>query len=117
MQIGFTTLTSLARIRDCRSKRSSSFDRQGANNDAIPIKPGKRLVIADLVGPGCIKHIWSTNSHAHNRDAMRSLVLRIWWDDEPEASVECPLRDFFGLGHGERIDYVSMPLQMSPKEW
>ena len=72
MQIGFSSLTSLARIRDFKSMRSSSFDRTGGNHDAIPIKPGKTLRIAEIDGPGCIKHIWSTNGLAHVRDAMRS---------------------------------------------
>jgi hypothetical protein len=114
MQIGFSTLTSLARIRDFRSGRSSSFDRGGGNHDAVPIKPGKRLTIADLDGPGCVKHIWSTNSLAANRDAMRSTVLRMWWDHEPMPSVEVPLADFFGGGFGICKSFWSLPLQMNP---
>jgi hypothetical protein len=114
MQIGCSTLSQLARIRDFRSKRESSFDRGGANRDAIPISPGQRLTIGEIDGPGCIKHIWSTNSHAHVRDAMRSVVLRLWWDDERTASVEVPLADFFGGGFGIARNFWSLPLQMNP---
>ena len=31
---------------------------------------------------------------------LRKLVLRIYWDDETEPSVEAPLGDFFGVGFG-----------------
>jgi len=114
MPIGLTTLTSLARLRDFRGRRLSSFDRSGGNKDAVPIEPGKRLAIAEIDGPGCIKHIWSTNSHAHLRDAMRSVVLRMWWDGERTPSVEVPLVDFFGGGFGICKNFWSLPLQMNP---
>ncbi|MGE5221591.1 MAG: DUF2961 domain-containing protein [Omnitrophica WOR_2 bacterium] len=26
--------------------------------------------------------------------------MRAWWDGEPEASIECPIGDFFGIGYG-----------------
>ncbi len=90
MQMGFSALGQLARVRDFKSRRESSFDHTGGNRDCIPIKPGRRHVLADVDGPGCIKHIWSTNSQAQVRDAMRSLVLRTWWDGEKTPSVELP---------------------------
>jgi hypothetical protein len=114
MPIGHTSLTNLARLRNFVSKRESSFDRNGANKDAIPIKPGKKLLVADLAGPGCIKHIWSTNSLAHLRDAMRSLIIRMWWDGEKTPSVEVPIVDFFGGAFGICRDFWSLPLQMNP---
>jgi len=114
MQIGFTTLTSLAKLRDFQSKRLSSFDRTGGNKDAIAIAPGKKLVLGEIDGPGCIKHIWSTNSHAHDRDAMRSLMLRVWWDGEATPSIEVPVADFFGGGFGNCVNFWSLPLQMNP---
>ena len=114
MQIGYSTLAGLARLRSFRSKRLSSFDRTGGNKDAITIAPGTTLVVGEIDGPACIKHIWSTNSHAHNRDAMRSVVLRMWWDGEPTPSVEVPLADFFGGGFGIARSFWSLPLQMNP---
>lgn len=112
--LGSTTLASLARIRTFKSRRLSSFDRTGGNRDAIPVEPGKTLTVAEIDGPGCIKHIWSTNSLAHLRDAMRCLVLRIWWDDEPAPSVECPIVEFFGGAFGICKNFWSLPLQMNP---
>jgi hypothetical protein len=114
MPIGHSTLSNIARIRDFKSKRQSSYDRGGGNRDAMPIEPGGRHTVAEIDGPGCIKHIWSTHSHAHLRDACRSLVLRMWWDGEKTPSVEVPLVDFFGGGFGISRNFVSLPLQMNP---
>jgi hypothetical protein len=36
------------------------------------------------------------------------LVLRFYWDDEEEPSVEAPLGDFFGSGHGIEADCLSI---------
>jgi len=114
MQIGFSTLTSLARLRDFTSQRLSSFDRTGGNNDWVTIKPGRRHTLAEIDGPGCIKHIWCTHGHGNDRDCMRSTVLRMWWDGEATPSVEVPLADFFGGGFGVCKDFWSLPLQMNP---
>ncbi|MCH7872058.1 MAG: DUF2961 domain-containing protein [Planctomycetes bacterium] len=114
MPVGRSTLSELARLRDFKSGRASSFDRSGGNRDAMAVKPGKSHVACDIKGPGCIKHIWSTCSHAHVRDAMRSIVLRIWWDGEKTPSVEVPMADFFGGGFGISRNFCSLPLQMNP---
>jgi hypothetical protein len=114
MQIGTSSLASLARIRNFRALRSSSFDRTGGNTDWVVIKPGGRHRLAEIDGPGCIKHIWCTHSLAGNRDAMRSTILRMWWDGEPTPSVEVPLADFFGGGFGICKNFWSLPLQMNP---
>jgi hypothetical protein len=50
----------------------------------------------------------------HN-NYCRSTVIRMYWDGAKEPSVECPIGDFFGLGHAIRKNFVSLPLQMSPQ--
>lgn len=69
---------------------------------------GKSIVLADLEGPGVIRHIWMTHP---NRDdegilAGRGVIIRAYWDGEKEPSIEVPLHDFFGVGFGEdrRLD-------------
>ena len=88
-------LPDLARLRDARSGRASSWNRSGRNDDAWRIPAGTSRVLADLKGPGCIRHIWMTQ-----QDHYRSCLLRITWDDAPHPSVLVPLGDFFCLGHG-----------------
>lgn len=66
--------------------------------DSPRIEAKKRYVLAELEGPGCIRHIWMTVRPSPV--VNRQIVIRIFWDDEDEASVESPLGDFFGLCHG-----------------
>ncbi len=108
-------LDNLARLRDGRTKRISSYDRTGGNQDAVPIKAGETLPFCKIEGAGCIRHIWFTIAHS---DPMyrRNMILRIYWDGSDTPSVECPVGDFFGQGWGEHYDYVSLPLAAAPKE-
>jgi hypothetical protein len=112
--IGQTTLSSLPLLRDCTSHRASSCDVTGGNADSWGIEPGERRVLADIKGPGCIKHIW-TALDIPKEDYCRRIVLRMYWDGCKEPSVECPIGDFFGLGHGMRKTFITLPLQMSPE--
>ena len=112
--IGQTSLASLATLRDYTSHRISSWDTSGGNHDAWTIEPGEKKMLAEINGPGCIKHIWTTLG-IRSEDYCRRIVIRIFWDDCPEPSVECPIGDFFGLGHGIRKDFITAPMQMSPQ--
>ena len=87
-------LASLTRFKKARSLRSSSWDTSGRNADAWRIEPGETRVLADIKGPGCINHIWMTQGAGY-----RDVLIRMFWDDEENPSVLCPLGDFFGLGH------------------
>jgi len=87
-------LSSLTRVRKARSLRASSYDVTGRNADAWRVPAGETKVIADIKGSGCINHIWMTQGAGY-----RNVLLRMFWDDEENPSVLCPLGDFFGLGH------------------
>jgi len=108
---GASPLSGLARLRNARSKRESSYDRTGANKDCIPIAPGEKVTIADIKGAGCIRHIWSTQA-SDEEHYLRKIILRMWWDGEEHPSVECPIGDFFGVGHAIANHWVSLPLNM-----
>lgn len=112
--IGATSLASLPRLRDCTSHRASSYAHDGTNADYWIIRPGKTVTLADVEGPGCIKHIWMTFA-APSDDYTRRIVLRAYWEGCQAPSVECPLGDFFGLGHGKMKNFVTAALQMSPQ--
>lgn len=112
--IGVSTLASLPILRNFRSRRASSWDTTGGNADWSTIQPGESHTLLDESRPGCVKHIWMT---VGNDDLFpRQCVLRMWWDGEEHPSVEVPLGDFFGIGHGMRRNFVSLPLQMSPED-
>ncbi len=116
MSIGHGSLAGLARLRDFKSRRLSSWDRSGGNLDAVFVAPGSTVVLGEIAGAGCVKHIWMTlMSLPEEPHELRQTVLRIFWDGEESPSVEVPLGDFFGIGHGLRRNFVSLPLQMSPE--
>ena len=110
----FSGLDALTRLRDARSERASSWDRSGGNADYVTIAPGERHVMAEMQGPGCVRHLWMTLASPEIRYPRRS-VLRMWWDGAPTPCVEVPAGDFFGVGHGLTPEYWSQPLAMSPR--
>lgn len=110
--LGNYFLEGLPFYRDYHSKRISSWDRTGANRDAVRIESGETKEIAKIDAPGCIKHIWVT-VHCEDINYLRTTVLRMYWDDEENPSVEVPLGDFFGVGHGKVSCFHSLPLNMN----
>jgi hypothetical protein len=106
-------LFAMARLRDYKCKRSSSWDRTGGNNDSVVVEPGQTATLLDVKGTGVITHIWFTiNSSDHMH--LKNLVLRAWWDGESSPSVEAPIGDFYGLGLGEYYTYQSALLSVAP---
>ena len=77
---------------------------------SINIKGGSTVVLADIDGPGAIQHIWMTV----NPYFWRSLVLRFYWDNEAEPSVEVPMGDFFCNGWCVRTNINSLPVSVNP---
>ena len=75
------------------------------------MKPSEIREIANIDGPGIISHIWFTLSRATDY-VLKDCVLRIYWDDEKEPSVECPIGEFFGLGHGRYYSFHSVPFEV-----
>jgi hypothetical protein len=106
-------LFAMAKLRNYKTRRSSSWDRTGGNNDAVPVEAGKSATMLEVTGAGVVTHIWVT---INSPDPMhlKNLVLRAWWDGETTPSVEVPIGDFFGLGLGEYYVYQSALLAVAP---
>lgn len=105
-------LQGLERLKNFEAMRASSCSPNWnhSNNDARAINPGQTLTLADLHGPGSIVHFWCTARHPVE-SSSRLLTLRMYWDGEARPSVECPLGDFFGVGHGVDVDFTSLPVR------
>ncbi len=78
-------------------------------NPYIRIQPGETFTIAEIEGPGAIQHIWMTPT-----GNWRSTIMRIYWDDETEPSVECPVGDFFCMGWNEYAPLSSLAVCVNP---
>jgi hypothetical protein len=105
-------LSGLATLREARTKRVSSWDQTGGNRDCITIKPGDTATLADIKGAGAVRHIWFTIG-CPDPNYLRRLVLRMFWDGEERPSVETPVGDFFGCGHGILNHFTSLPLTVT----
>ena len=66
--------------------------------------------MADIEGQGAIQQIWLTPSGR----SWRFFILRIYWDDQEQPSVECPVGDFFGMGWGQYAQISSLPVCVNP---
>ncbi|MBO0981519.1 glycoside hydrolase family 172 protein [Microbacterium sp. SD291] len=77
---------------------------------------GATLTLADIDGPGVIRHIWMTvtDRTAAGPFVLRDLVLRAYWDGAPHPQVEVPLGDFFCNGFGQRALVTSEPIVVAP---
>ena len=106
-------LGSLTQFTDAETRRASSADPDlNKNGDGLTIHAGETKVLAELEGPGAITHLWCTAASA-DPFAGRSLVLRMYWDGAEKPSVEVPLGDFFGVGHGATATFNSLPVSVS----
>jgi len=70
------------------------------------LSAGERVVLADLQGPGVVRHIWMTFPPAKPED-LRALVLEVFYDGASAPSISVPALDFFGLPHGRRAEFYS----------
>jgi hypothetical protein len=109
-----TDLADLATVVDRTSHRASSFDRTGGNADNVQsLEPGRTVVLLDVDGPGVLTHVWMTVSAFEGHSTLlRDLVLRVYWEGSAVPSVEVPLGDFFGLGHGRAYPVQSAPINV-----
>lgn len=107
-----------------RTGQTSSYDRSGGNGDAIfwyylRAEP-RRVVMADLAGPGCVSRIWVT---AFDWNTAR---IEVFIDGVSTPAVSAYMRDFFGTGAlppfvsplaapstGSWVSYVPIPFRRS----
>jgi hypothetical protein len=78
--------------------------RKGAPNRRL--SPGEKVVLADVDGPGVIRHVWMTFMPAPP-ERMRGVVLEVFYDGAAEPSVSVPCLDFFGVPHGRPVAFAS----------
>lgn len=80
---------------------------------SVNIGARKTFTLATINGPGCIRSIWMTPT-----GNWRWVVLRFYWDDETDPSVEVPVADFFASGWAkwDRCPLInSAPIAVNPR--
>jgi hypothetical protein len=80
---------------------------------SVVIKPGQTFTLADIAGPGAIQSIWLSGDASLHVNS-RHFILRMYWDDQEQPSVESPAPDFFAAGWGGYVPVMSMPVMVGP---
>lgn len=78
-------------------------------NPFVLIPSGETFTLAEIDGAGAIQHVWMTPS-----GNWRYSIIRIYWDDEKEPSVECPVGSFFGMGWNKFAPINSLAVCVNP---
>jgi len=75
----------------------------------VVVKSKTTFTLADVKGPGMIQQIWMTPT-----GNWRHSILRFYWDDETEPSIEVPVGDFFACGLGKYCQITSQAICVNP---
>ena len=78
-------------------------------NPFIIINPAETITIAEIEGSGAIQHIWMTPT-----GNWQLSVIRFYWDDEKEPSIEVPAGAFFGMAWNEYAPLNSLAVTVNP---
>ena len=76
----------------------------------VKIASDSEFTLADIDGSGVIQQIWLTPVGAD----WRFCILRFYWDDQDNHSVECPVGDFFACGWGQYAQINSLAVCVNP---
>ncbi len=77
---------------------------------SVELAPGVDFTLADIQTGGAIQQIWITSMGTKKRD----LILRMYWDDQKQPSVEVPIGDFFCCGLEHYAHVSSLPVCVNP---
>jgi hypothetical protein len=114
-----TDVSDLTLVSPVRESRSVTFENptgeRGAGGAAAggrkgapsrDLQPGERVTLADLQGPGTVRHLWLTFPPGPPT-RTRALYLEVYYDDLTEPSISVPCADFFGAPHGRPVSFAT----------
>ena len=91
------------------AKAARDLGRGWKISPSVDIPAGATYTVAEINGSGAIQHIWMTPT-----GNWRFSILRMYWDDETEPSVEVPVGDFFAMGWGKYARISSLAVCVNP---
>jgi len=77
---------------------------------SVVVPAGTTFTMCDIAGSGTIEQIWMTPSDV----PWRTLILRVYWDDQEQPSVEAPMGDFFCSGWNRFSPVSSLAVCVNP---
>jgi len=96
-------------VEGVASKAAADLGRGWKVNPYVIIEPQKTFTLAEITGQGAIQQIWMTPT-----GNWRYSIIRMYWDDEKEPSVEAPVGDFFAMGWGKYAPLSSLTICVNP---
>ena len=72
---------------------------------SVVIASGETVGLADIEGPGTIRHIWMATRPTPEK--LRGITIRAYWEDQEHPSIESPLGDLMGFSHGMHTRFAS----------
>ncbi|NLP10320.1 DUF2961 domain-containing protein [bacterium] len=112
-------LNQVCLLREFQSKRASSWDKTGGNQDWLTLPPGETRIVLHEKQAGCIKHVYWVYIEGDDREDRRlnlfhGVVLRAFWDGSDKPSIEVPLGDFFGVSNDQVRPIHSLAFTTNP---
>jgi len=132
-QVGYGSMDNLAMLSEAQSRSISPENFTGEKGKAgmatngtgkgasselgqgwkvspsVRIKSHTTFTLGKIDDPGVIEHIWMTPT-----GNWRHSIIRFYWDDETEPSVEAPVGDFFACGNGQYCQINSLAICVNP---
>lgn len=103
-------VSNLALLEDSRTEMSSTWDRNGGNNDNADFKQleGNYNVLLDIDGPGVVSRIFTGVLSGGINEAidLNRTNLQIYIDNQPQPVIDCPVKDFFTANEFTRYPFV-----------
>ena len=88
-------------------KNAGGKTNQTAKGNAFEdLKAGQSKVLLNVQGAGIIQRMWFTVPN-RSPEMLRSIRLRMYWDNSPKPAVDVPFGDFFGFGLSKMIKFES----------
>jgi hypothetical protein len=77
---------------------------------SIDLAAGSTATLADITGPGIIRHFWLTT----DRNALQEIRLQMYWDADTRPAVDVPLGAFFCNAWDELVQVNSEMVVVAP---
>jgi len=115
-------MTNISTFKNETTHQLTTFNLE-KNTKTIAIPHGQKITIGEVEGQGCIKQLWLTFpgwfwqhwnvNEPISQTILKTLILKIYWDESDTPAVQCPIGDFFGNGLCEISNFTSKYIGMS----
>ena len=78
----------------------------GKGNAFEDLKAGQSKTLLNVTGAGIIQRMWFT-VRERSPEMLRSMRLRMYWDNNSKPAVDVPFGDFFGFGLSKMVKFES----------